>query len=76
MQSTLVTVPSSQSFDTGGRDARALMDLALHDLVANFDPKLLGQVDLKALGFLAFPTVAKGSIEEREPEVVAIIALE
>lgn len=41
-QSTLVATFSSQPYGTGRIDVRALADLALLDLVANFDPELLG----------------------------------
>lgn len=76
VQSTLVTTPSSQSSGAGGKDAKALMDLALQDLAASFNLKLSRQDDPKAPGSLTFLIVAGGSIEEREPEVVSITTLE
>lgn len=57
VQLALVVTSSLQSSGTGGRDARALADLALHDLVANFSPELSGQVDLEAPAFLTFLTI-------------------
>lgn len=71
VQSALVVTHSRQSSKTSGRNARALADLALHDLTASFDPKLLRQVNLKALASLTFPTVAGGWTEEGKLEVMA-----
>lgn len=47
VQSSLMVAPSLQSSRTDGRDAKALADLALHDLVARFGPELSSKLTLR-----------------------------
>lgn len=67
VQSTLMATFSSQPFGTSEIDVRALANLSLLDLVANFDPKLSGQVIPEAPTSFPLPTVIRGLIEEGEP---------
>lgn len=47
IQSNLVVTPSSQSSRVGRKDVRSLVDLALLDLTASFDPSSRGKSTLR-----------------------------
>lgn len=75
-QSALVASPFSQSSGAGGRDVRALANLALLDLAVSFGPELSGQVNLEAIASLPFPTIVRDLIKEGEPKDVVVTASE